>query len=146
MRTPIVVTGGLVALACVITGAVWIGTQSGNWHVIHNHGESLTIPASWHSLDKGKVYLESLSKNKNGLWFLSALTPAELPAGAKPMPNVGDHTKEWLVKNGNQFTYYGLWKGRSRIQAIKIHVPRSQENLALAVLGSWRPGAQSSST
>jgi hypothetical protein len=97
-------------------------------------------------MNKGKAYLESLSQKDDGLWLLPGLNPADLPATAKLMPKVGNHIKEWQVKKGNQFTYYGLWTDRHQSQAIKIHVPRSQQNLALAVLGSWRPSSQSAAT
>ncbi len=146
MKNRIVVTAGLVVLTCIVAGAVWIGTQKGHWQVVQSHGESVTIPANWHATDKHRGYVERRPNQDDGLWFLSRLSPRQLPAAAKPMPNVGDHVREWLYQKGNQFTYYGLWTGHGTPQAIKIHVPRSQQNLALAVLGSWRPGIHKAST
>ncbi len=124
--------------AAVIVGGIWIGSESGNWHVIREHHESLTVPAAWHKADRGRAFLESESA-RNGLWFLKDFHVADLPAAAKEMAKVSAHVREWQWVRGKRVTYYGLWMDHGVERAIRIALPKSQETLGQTVLGGWRP-------
>lgn len=139
MKKMTIISASAAVFGIVVIGAIWIGTQSGSWKVVHDQGQSLTIPATWHPTDNGQAYLEQ-GRPADGLWFLKAFSSQELPSTAKKLPKVGPNIHEWQIKGANHFTYYAVWTGHDQTQAIKIHVPKSQQNLAQAVLGSWQPG------
>ena len=130
---------GTVVLGAVVFTAVWTGIQSGRWQVVHHQGESITIPPSWHRDGGAGAYVETSSRW--GLWFLPSFTAKNVPAKARMLPNVGRNLREWQVQNGRQFIYYGVWSLADHTRSIKICVPRTQVNLALAILGSWRSAA-----
>ncbi|MCY0909537.1 MAG: hypothetical protein OWR62_14230 [Sulfobacillus thermotolerans] len=129
---------GAAAVAAIVVGGIWLGSQSGHWDVVHVHHESVTIPASWHASDHGQAYVES-GHHGEGLRFLARFSLNKLPRMAKPITRVSPHIHEWKIVRHKQVTYYAVWTDHGGTKAIRIRVPKSQETLGQTVLGSWQP-------
>ena len=138
MRVRRVLVVSAAVLGVIIGAAVWTGVQAGRWQAIHHDGESITIPPNWHPLTGGKTYGES-TRSPWGLRFLREFTARDIPPAAQALSAVGPHVHEWKIYHGHHVTYYGVWSEAHHTRSIKICVPRSQQNLALAILGSWQP-------
>lgn len=116
-----------------------MGSQSGQWHVIYDQHESLTIPPTWHKADHGLAY-KAPGRSREGIWFLAQFVGEEVPRTAKMLTKVSPHIREWELVRKQQVTYYAVWVENGAKRAIQIRVPESQQTLGQTVLGSWQPG------
>ncbi len=127
----------LVMGGSILGGAVWLGSLSGQWRTIHVQRMTLTIPQSWQPTDHGQVYQDP-GVPSDGIWFIRHFIPAALPRSARLIPSGTPNIREWQVHTARHWTYYARWHGAHRHLAIKLQVPAPQQNLALAILGSWQ--------